>query len=149
MFKTLLYIQISDQRLRVTSPQLANSYESTPCVAIDNSDGKKLIVAVGREAEALRGKPNVEVINPFGHPRLVLSDSTVGEKLLQHAIYKLFEGKLRLSKRVALIHPERELEGGLTPVEHQSLAELCKNAGCGETTVYQGRPLTMDELRAR
>lgn len=97
----------------------------------------------------MRGKPNVEVINPFGHPRLVLSDSTVGEKLLQHAIYKLFEGKLRLSKRVALIHPERDLEGGLTPVEHQPLAELGKNAGCGETTVYQGRPLTMDELKAR
>jgi rod shape-determining protein MreB and related proteins len=147
MFETRLYVQISDQRLRVPSPQLSEVFECTPCVAIQDVNGKKAIAAIGREAEALSGKPGTVVVNPFGHPRMVLGDFTVGEKLLQHAFRAFLKSRWLSPIVTGVIHPERQLEGGLTQIEYRAIREACENAGCHKVAIHEGRALTMDEVK--
>jgi rod shape-determining protein MreB len=148
MFETRLYIQVSDKRVKVSSPQIATPFETRPFVAIEDKGGNKIISAIGREAEALQGRPNVALVNPFAHVRTVLGDFTVGEKLLQHAIRSVLKDRWLVLQLFAIIHPERQLEGGLTQVELRALRELCENAGCRRSAVHEGRPLTMEEVRS-
>ena len=147
MFETRLYIQFSDKRLKVSSPHLTETFECTPFMAIENKQGKYIIAAIGREAEAMRGKPDVNVVNPFDHPRLVVGDFTVGEKLLQHALRSLFKAKWAPRILEGLMHPERDMEGGLTQVEYRAVRELGENAGCRKVAVHEGRALTMEEVK--
>lgn len=147
MFETRIYIQVSEKRMKLSSPQTAESYECTPFVAIEDVNGRKLISAIGREAEALIGKANMNVVNPFAHPRMALGDYTVGEKLLQHAVRSFLKGKWFVPMLTGIIHPERQLEGGLTQIECRALRELCDGAGFRKSAIHEGRPLTMDEVR--
>lgn len=147
MFETRLYIQISAERLRISSPQIIRSYESIPVVAIEAVKGKKIVAGIGADAEMLRNKPNMTFVNPFGHPRLVLGDFTVGEKLLCHAVRSILKGKWFTPMLLGIVHPERQLEGGLTQIEYRALRELCVNAGCRKVAVHEGRVLTVDEVR--
>jgi len=148
MFETRLYIQFSDTRLKVSSPSRSHTFECTPFVAIEDvKGGNKIITAIGRDAESLKGKPNINVVNPFAHPRIVIGDFTVGEKLLQHAIRSFLKTGWLLPRLKGIMHPERDLEGGLTQVEIRSVRELCENAGCRWSAVHEGRALTMEEVR--
>jgi|SRR5690349_8873407 len=147
MFQTRLYIQFSDTRLKVSSPSAAQPFECTPFVAIEDKNGKKIIAAIGREAEALKSKTNMNVVNPFAHPRILIGDFTVGEKLLQHAFRSFFQGKWLFPRLEGIMHPERELEGGLTQIEYRAVRELCENAGCRRSAIHEGRALTMEEVK--
>jgi rod shape-determining protein MreB len=144
MFETRLYIQVSDRRVKISSPQSDRAFECTPFMAINDA---KVITAIGKDAEALKGQPGMNVINSFAHPRMVLGDFTVGEKLLQHAIREFLKGKLFVPVLTGIIHAERELEGGLTQIEIRALREAIENAGCRKSAVHEGRALTMDEVR--
>ena len=147
MFQTRLYIQFSDARLKVSSPSVAQPFECSPFVAIEDKNGKKIITAIGREAEALKGNANVNVVNPFAHPRMLIGDFTVGEKLLQHAFRSFFKGKWLFPRLEGIMHPERDLEGGLTQVEYRAVRELSENAGCRKVAIHEGRALTMEEVK--
>ncbi len=148
MFVTRIYIQVSDKRLRISSPTPQVKYESSPFVAIETVGEKKVVSAIGATAEALSGKPNFNVVNPFGHPRTVLGDFTVGEKLLQHALAEAL-GRRRFFTFVwGILHPERQLEGGLTQIEYRALREVGECAGCRKLEIYEGRPLTVSEVEA-
>ena len=146
MFSTRLYIQFSDKRIKVSSPQIDQPYETTPFVAVESANNKKIISAIGRDAEALQGKSNIVVVNPFAHPRIVIGDFTIGEKLLQYSLRSMLKSRWFVPVIIGIIHPERKLEGGLTQIEHRALRELCLSAGCRQSAVHDGPPLSLEDV---
>lgn len=148
MFATRLYIQFSDTRLKVSSPQSPNIFECIPLVAIEGANGQRRVSAIGKDAEALVGKSGFEIVNPFAHPRLVIGDPLVALKLLQYGLVS-FRGR-RLGPLImnGVLHAERPLEGGLSPMERKALVELGNGSGFRNVAVHEGPALSMHQVKS-
>ena len=86
---------------------------------------------------------NIEVINPFSHPRALLADFALGEKILQNIFQMLQYKKLVAASPLVVIHPMEKTEGGLTVIEHRALRELAIGAGARDAIIYQGPQLSI------
>jgi rod shape-determining protein MreB len=144
LFAPLLYVQISPDRLRVRDVKAGLEIAEPPQMAIAHKPKEK-ILAVGSSAATAKGE-SVEVVNPFGHPRSLVSDFTVGEQLLKAFIHRLRpHSALRMAPRVVM-HPLGSPEGGYTQIEIRAFHEMALGAGASEVVVREGRPLTDQEL---
>lgn len=113
--------------------------EITPKVGLDSS-GRVLSVGDPVDPTAAR------VLMPFEHPRVLIEDFAGAEKLVQHAIRKLY-GKGPLSPApIVVVHPDFELDGGLTQIEARALLEMAEGAGARKAYVHYGRQLTDQEI---
>jgi len=122
----------------------------TPWLAIREAKPMQTL-ATGEEALLHRDKLNVRVINPFAHPRTLISDFTCAEVVLKGFFKKLASGLSGLARAfqispIFIIHPCIEPEGGFTQVELRALHELCLGAGAARVKIWQGRELTDEEL---
>ena len=141
-FRTTLYIQIWEKRIKVTHIQTKKIYDEQPLVAIEtDKKGKKIIAAIGNSARSFESKDNTIVVNPFSHPRVLFSDFEAGEKLLQHIITTLVKRKSFVQSPEIAIHPMEKTEGGLTMIEKRAFKELGYGAGGRAVVVYQGKEL--------
>lgn len=136
--------------MRIDSPGVEDGFDEAAAIAIRDARTKQALVeAIGNEAEKLRGRPQVTILYPFAHPRMVVGDFTVAERLLVMAFRAFHKGRgwsfLRPMVRV-IVHPLRELEGGLTQVERRALEELMQNCGARRIAMHIGRELTMQEV---
>lgn len=104
----VVYVQISPDKLTVRNARSGQTISEPPLVAIEQGT-KRRILAVGAEG-ATRAGPNVEIVNPFAHPRSLVSDFTVGEQLL-----KAFLRRLKANSVVGLA-PRVDLIAGEFPV---------------------------------
>ncbi|SHE68585.1 rod shape-determining protein MreB [Microbulbifer donghaiensis] len=138
---TTLYVQIWEKRIRVTNIENGKIFDESPLVAIEQRNRRRIVVAVGNRASSVAGK-NIEVINPFSHPRSLLRDFTAGEKLLQHIFKKLTDQTLFTPSPIVVLQPMEKTQGGLTDVEVRAFKELALGAGAREVQVYQGEELT-------
>ncbi|CAN7535152.1 rod shape-determining protein [Pseudorhodoferax sp. LjRoot39] len=147
-FAPMLYVQIAPERLSVHNPKSGASFSEPPEVAIARAP-KAGIVGFGAAARLRAAEPSVEIVNPFGHPRSLVSDFTVAEQLLK-AVIRRVEGAslLSLAPRVVM-HPLGDPAGGFTQVEIRAFHEMALGAGASEARVWQGRPLTDEELLSR
>lgn len=144
-----LYVQVAPDLLTVRNPKSGAAISEAPEVAIQR-DPKAKIIAVGSDARTARAStPSVELVNPFGHPRSLVSDFTVGEQLLK-AFLRRIQGRslLAVSPRVVL-HPQGSPEGGFTQVEIRAFHEMALGAGASQVVIWQGRSLTDQELLSR
>jgi rod shape-determining protein MreB len=142
-----LYVQLSPDRLTVRDPKSGKEFAEPPEVAVAYAPKVK-ILGVGLEAYSHAKKPSVEVVNPFAHPRSLVSDFTVGEQLLKAAIARVNgSSMLSISPRV-IMHPLGDPAGGFTQVEIRAFHEMALGAGASEVKVWQGRALTDQELLA-
>jgi len=133
-----IYIQIWEDRLKLTDISTGKILELSPYVAIEtNSKQEKVIKAVGEEVKTFI-RPNVEIVNPFSHPRTLLSDFTVAEKALQHGIRQLLSATFIRPAPVIVIQPMEKNEGGFTTIEERAFTELAYGAGARE--VYFSNP---------
>lgn len=146
MFIKRLYIQISPNQIRISAFDGSCLYEEPPIVAIQTVGEKKVIAAIGRDASRLEGKAGISLVNPLDHPRVIIGDFTISEKLLQHAVRTALNWRWVRPLTSAVIHSEGNLEGGLTQIESRALRELCLAAGIRKCFIYVGRPLTPSEL---
>jgi len=143
-----LYVQIWENRIKVTNINTGNIYDEKPLIAIETDEkGNKKILEFGNNAASQSGR-QVEIINPFSHPRVLFSDFESGEKLLQHILFLLLGNKRLSSSPVVVIHPMEKIEGGLTMIEKRALSELGAGAGAGarEIVVYQGKELSIHKF---
>lgn len=129
----------------VTSGQ---EWKEVPEVAV-KMGGEPTVVAVGSKAAkaALLEPDKVRLPNGFDHPRTMIADFTVAEKVLQHAVRSVFEGRFLRPAPILVMHPLERLEGGLTGVEERALLELGAGAGARKTHIWVGRELTDSEIR--
>lgn len=143
-FDNILYIQIWSEMLKVTDVNGSAEFYQPPYVALEkNSKGKFIVKAVGAEAKILVGTANIDVTNPFAHPRLLVADFQKAEKILMHAVREVCGKKLFPPSPRVVIHPMEKLEGGVTDIELRVFRELCIGAGAREVVVYVGSPLTI------
>lgn len=146
-FSPTLYVQIREHRLRVTNLTSGQIYEDEPLVAIETKpDNSKVVTALGQASRQLPLRSNFELINPFSHPRTLLTDFIVAERLMMHA-FRTVSGKGPLTSAPAVvIHPMEKLDGGLTAIERKALRELAFGAGARTVTVYEGPELDSTTL---
>lgn len=146
-FAPTFYVQIWEDKLKVTNVTTKNIYEDLPLLAIQTLDsGEKKITAIGKEAKS-SVQTNTIVVNPFSHPRVLFSDFYVGEKLLQHAFSTFAKYKFLRVRPKTIIHPMEKTDGGLTMIEVRALKELAFGAGSIESKVYTGQPLSIAHLK--
>lgn len=135
-YNTALYIQIWEQRIKITDFTSGKVFEGKPLLAIDTSSGIKVVKAVG-SAAILETGGNIDIVNPFSHPRSLLADFAIAEKLLRYLFKKLSDSRLFRPAPAVVIHPMEKLEGGLTDVEIRAFSELALGAGAREVFVHQ------------
>lgn len=144
-FRFSLYIQISPDRLTIRNPRTGAQLSEVPELAIVSAP-KVRIVAIGKDARSKFAEPNVKVLNPFAHPRSLVSDFTVGEQLIKAFIVKMVNGGIFAVSPTIVMHPLGDPAGGYTQVEIRALQEMAMGAGARSAKVWQGRPLTDQEL---
>jgi rod shape-determining protein MreB len=138
-----LYVQIWEHRLRVSVINSTDVFDEKPLMAIETtSSGKKIIAEIGNKAESL-SSPSTQVFNPFSHPRSLISDFQVAEKILQHVFKLLHEGSFISPSPDVIFHPMEKIEGGLTQIEMRAFREMFLGSGAFETYLHIGSPLTV------
>ena len=147
-FKQKLYVQLSPQLLSVRDPKSGQFVSEVPEIAIQRLPGKHAtILAVGSNARSsASASPHSEVLNPFSHPRSLLSDFTLAEQLLKAFVKRIVGTGLFSLRLDVVIHPLGEHLGGLTQIEVRALRELALGAGAGNVHVWQGLPLADQQL---
>ena len=144
-FGSTLYIQLSPDRLEIRDPKSGKTFAEPPEVAITRVPKFK-IVGIGAQARIHASDPLVEVINPFAHPRSLVSDFTVGEQLLKASIARVKPVSLLSVSPHIIMHLLGSPAGGFTQVEIRAFHEMALRAGARSVTVWQGRLLTDQEL---
>ncbi|MCL6417080.1 rod shape-determining protein [Aestuariirhabdus sp. Z084] len=138
---SILYVQIWEKRIKVTDIQTGEVYDEVPLVSIQkNKKGQEIISAVGNKAKLMRSDGN-EAINPFSHPRGLVSDFILAEKFFQHAFKELLGRKAFSPSPKVVIHPMEKTDGGITMIENKAFTEMALGAGAREVVIHQGSVL--------
>lgn len=147
MFRSLipvLYVRVSAERLVVTNAKTGESLSEMPELAIARNPER--ILAFGFAARSTAAGAAAVVINPFSHPRSLVSDFTSAEQLLKLMVRRLY-GKAWFSPSPrVVIHPLGDPDGGFTQVERRAFREMALGAGAAEVVVWTGRELTNHEV---
>lgn len=144
-FKPIVYVRLSPKSLSISD--VGAKFELTePPVAAISREEKRKVLAVGQAANQAKLIQPADIINPFTHPRSLLSDFTVAEQVLKGFMKNLFAKRLLPPAPIVVIHPKVDPEGGFTQIEIRALHELAIGAGASRVIVWEGRDLRDDEL---
>ena len=143
-FIPTVYVQLSAERLTVRNPKTGMTVSEVPEIAIA-SGARPKVVAIGTEARRQQSL-SVQVINPFAHPRTLMSDFTAGEQLLKAFLRRFRGGSLFAASPRVVLHLLGDPAGGFTQVEIRAFREMALGAGAAAVVVWQGRNLTDEEL---
>ena len=144
-FSNDLYVQLWAEKIKVANLDTKEIFSEETLVAIKETDkGQKVVEAIGAQARSLEAQPNMTIIRPFSHPRLLVSDFQVAEKLMQHMVRIIHSGKFFAPSPRIIFQPMEKIEGGVTDVERRVYRELCMSAGARETIVYLGTELSAE-----
>jgi rod shape-determining protein MreB len=106
----------------------------------------KAILGAGAEARVAAASEPAQLIQPFAHPRSLVSDFASAEALIRVQLQRaLGKGWLRVAPSV-VIHPLGNPDGGFTQVELRAFREMALGAGASTVRVWTGRPLADHEL---
>jgi rod shape-determining protein MreB len=148
-FKSLLYIQISPHNITLRNPISGMVISEAPQITISSHPTER-VLGVGAEARLDAGVADVRIVNPFGHPRTMISDFTCAEYLLKVYV-KRMAGRFRFfaPAPTMVIHLKDDPEGGFTQVERRAFRELGMGAGASRVTLYIGPDLSDEQLLTR
>lgn len=143
----IIYIQISPERLTVRNANTGASISEVPEVAV-RPGAKPDILGVGMAARSYPASESIQVINPFAHPRSLVSDFTIGEQLLKAFLRRVQGASIFTLSPKVVLHLLGDPAGGFTQVEIRAFHEMALGAGASKVTIWQGRPLSDQELLA-
>ncbi len=138
-FPAPYYLRVSRDRVLARNVSTGHFVEVTPKIGVDN---KYTIVSVGDPVDPQATK----VLRPFEHPRVLFNEFAAAEKILQFVIRELSPKKFFAPSNVVVVHPDSELEGGLTQIEARALREMVQGAGAREVHIYCGPALSDREV---
>jgi len=144
----LVYIQITPELLTVKNVKTGTTVAEIPELAISTS-AKPRILAVGPQARLAAASEPATVINPFAHPRTLVSDFTGAEQLLKYQLRRVLKPFIWRPSPCVVMHPMAKAEGGYTQVERRAFREMALGAGASQVFPWIGRPLTDAELLLR
>ena len=148
LLQKTLYIRIAAEMVTIRAVPDTRVITDQPVLALDAHGA---IGAVGAAAiQAAHATPDtITLINPFNHPRLYISDFSLAGKTLIALLQPFARDFVRpngLIKPTIVMHPLRELAGGLAPFEVTAWLELALSIGGKKGYVWRGRDLTEQEL---
>ncbi|CAD5376141.1 Rod shape-determining protein MreB [Pseudomonas sp. OF001] len=147
LFRNTLYIRLQADLLRVLHVESGKSFSEAPVLALRTEErGKRVPLAIGNEALALRDRDGVELANGFRHPRTLLADFAVAEKTLQLLLKRVQPPALLRPRPTVVLQLLEHLEGGLTVIETRGFYELLSVAGARKVYIWTGRELQRHEL---
>lgn len=146
--KPPLYIRLSPHRLTVRNVKTGAFVSEVPEIAITRGP-KPRILGVGDEATLHRSNKIAQVINPFAHPRSLISDFTCAEQLLKAFLRKVSAKSLLAASPRVVFHPLGDPAGGFTQVEIRAFHEMALGAGASEVMLWQGPDLTDAQVASR
>ena len=146
--KPVIYVQISAELLTVKHVRSGRVISEVPEVAI-SAPPKPNVLGVGSQARVVAAGTDARVVNPFGHPRSLVSDFTVAQQLLKEVVRRLNGDAFFTFAPFIVIHPLGSPAGGFTQVENRAFHEMALGAGASEVKVWNGRLLTDQEVLLR
>ena len=106
----------------------------------------KVILGAGAQARLASASEPAQLIQPFAHPRSLVSDFASAEALIRLQLQRVLgKGWLRVAPSVVM-HPLGNPDGGFTQVELRAFREMALGAGASTARVWTGRPLADHEL---
>lgn len=141
----IVYMALSPQRVTLREVKSGRTFSKVPEVALSGPPKVK-ILAIGAEARAHASDPGVKVINPFAHPRTLISDFTLAEQFVKLALRRVVGTSIFRLAPVLITHPLGEPEGGFTQVEWRAMRELGFGAGARKVDMLEGREPSDQEL---
>ena len=128
------------------SIQTKEVYDQEPLIAIETKEkGEKVVFAIGNKCRSLDSS-KYQIINPFNHPRILLNDFQVAEKIIQHALREIHKARFFVPAPRVILQPMEKTEGGLSSVEERAFRELCLGAGAREVIIHVGTELVTHNL---
>jgi len=146
-FSRFVYVQISPDRLMVRNVMTGETISEVPEMAIGGEP--KAALAFGSQARLAAARPGVTLVNPFAHPRTLVSDFTVAELLLRYFVRRVVGHRLLTPSPVIVMHPLGDPEGGFTQIEFRAIRELGLGAGASQVVLWRGDNLTDEQIRSK
>ena len=145
-FSPLVYIQISPHLLTLKNLKSCLEISEVAEIALSLPPKPKVILGAGAEARLASASEPAQLIQPFAHPRSLVSDFASAEALIRIQLQRVLgKGWLRVAPSVVM-HPLGNPDGGFTQVELRAFREMALGAGASTARVWTGRPLANHEL---
>jgi rod shape-determining protein MreB and related proteins len=141
VFKPVIYIQVSPERVTLRNVKTGSSISEVPEIAVSST--------AGPQARTAAVSQTANVVNPFAHPRSMVSDFTAAEQVLKQQLRRVLGSSLLSIAPRVVIHPLGDPAGGFTQVELRAFREMALGAGASEVRVWTGRSLTDQEVLAK
>lgn len=133
----ILYIQIWENRLKVVNVQSLQQFDEVALIGVKHAKKGLQLDSIGYQARKSI-KADVEVSNPFDHPRSLLNNFYLSAMLIQQAMKQVYKtGRFKPLPQI-IMHPMEKLEGGLTGIEERAFQELAFQVGGRDVVVYSG-----------
>ena len=140
-FSDYVYVQVWEHRLKAVCLEHKGSFDDYPALAI-RKNARREVVEIGRAALNLQ-QSEIELVNPFSHPRMLLVDFMCAEKLLRYMLRSVYKIGWFTPAPIMIIHPMEKLDGGLTEIEIRAWSELGLSTGVRKAVVYTGPTLEL------
>ena len=145
-FSPLVYIQISPNLLTLKNLKTGLEISEVAEIALSLPPKPKVILGAGAQARLASASEPAQIIQPFAHPRSLVSDFASAEALIRIQLQRVLgKGWLRVAPSVVM-HPLGNPDGGFTQVELRAFREMALGAGASTARVWTGRPLANHEL---
>jgi len=145
-FSPLVYIQISPNLLILKNLKTGLEISEVAEIALSLPPKPKVILGAGAQARLASASEPAQLIQPFAHPRSLVSDFASAEALIRLKLQRVLgKGWLRVAPSVVM-HPLGNPDGGFTQVELRAFREMALGAGASTARVWTGRPLANHEL---
>ncbi|MEM7431987.1 MAG: hypothetical protein AAF351_08605 [Pseudomonadota bacterium] len=133
------YLRINRDRVAIRNVATGNDVEFAAKVGID---ANQKVVSYGDPVDPSA----ITVAHAFQHPRMLIPDYEVAEKVVHHAVRELAANRYFQASPVLIMHVDIELDGGLTPLEARALREMAERVGARETYIHIGPRLSDDDV---
>lgn len=145
-FSPLVYIQIAPNLLTLKNLKTGLEISEVAEIALSLPPKPKVILGAGAQARLASASEPAQLIQPFAHPRSLVSDFASAEALIRLQLQRVLgKGWLRVAPSVVM-HPLGNPDGGFTQVELRAFREMAMGAGASTARVWTGRPLANHEL---
>ncbi len=131
-----LYLQVWENKLRLTDMRTGRSVELNPVVALKQRGAGQKIVEIGGGAERYEGREGYELCRPFADPARFVANMEIAEKVVQYLFKELGARKIR--KPLLIVHPMGQYKNWVSSMEQQFFTELGFSAGARDVVVYAG-----------
>lgn len=133
--------------MKITNLTSHETFDEEPLVALQNDNRERPVVAaVGNAVKNLVNAHEYVILNPFSHPRLLVSEFQVAEKVLAYGVKKVHKNRRFPPSPRVIFQPMEKLEGGVTTIEKRVYRELCLGAGAREVLLHTGKELSIYNL---